>query len=278
MKYIRLKDGTVYEFPNMEMMGIINVTPDSFYAGSRTSSEEAALERAGQLIAEGASFLDIGGESTRPGSHPVTTEEEIQRVCPVIRAIKREYPDVLLSVDTYHSKTAEAAAEAGVDILNDISGLTFDENMVHVAADHHLPVIIMHIQGRPDHMQDHPYYADVVEDVHAFLARQIEYAMSHGVSDERIIIDLGIGFGKTYEHNIRLLKNIDRFHDLGMPHLLAVSRKSFIGAALSEDDPENRLFGTVGLSVYGAMHHLEMARVHDVKANLQAVRMAEALL
>lgn len=278
MKYIRLKDGTVYELPNMEMMGIINVTPDSFYAGSRTSSKEAALERAGQLIAEGASFLDIGGESTRPGSQPVTTEEEIQRVCPVIRAIKQEYPDVLLSVDTYHSETAEAAAEAGVDILNDISGLTFDENMVHVAADHHLPVIIMHIQGRPDHMQDHPHYADVVEDVHAFLARQIEYAMSHGVSDERIIIDLGIGFGKTYEHNIKLLKNIDRFHDLGMPHLLAVSRKSFIGTALSEDDPENRLFGTVGISVYGAMHHLELARVHDVKANLQAVRMAEALL
>ncbi len=277
MKYIRLKDGTVYEFPNMEMMGIINVTPDSFYSRSRVSGE-AALERAGRLIAEGASFLDIGGESTRPGSKPVTTEEEIQRVCPVIRAIKREYPDVLLSVDTYHSETAEAAAEAGVDILNDISGLTFDKNMVHVASEHKLPVIIMHIQGRPDHMQDHPQYADVVEDVYAFLSRQIEYAISHGVSDERIIIDLGIGFGKTYEHNIKLLKNIDRFGDLGMPHLLAVSRKSFIGTALSEDDPANRLFGTIGVSVYGAMHHLELARVHDVKENLEAVRMAEALL
>ena len=277
MRHILLKDNTIHSFTEMEMMGIINVTPDSFFAGSRTLDPTDAMARAEKLIGEGASFLDIGGESTRPGSAPVTPDEEIARVCPVIREIKSRYPDILLSVDTYHASTAQAACAAGVDILNDISGLTFDPDMVHVAADNQVPVILMHIQGRPDHMQDHPYYENVVEDVYAFLERQIEYALSNGVSEERIIYDLGIGFGKTYEHNIELLKHIDRFQDLDLPQLLAVSRKSFIGTALHEDDPDERLFGTVGVSVYAAMHGVEMARVHDVKENLDAVRMAEVL-
>lgn len=278
MKQIRLKDGTIHSFPHMEMMGIINVTPDSFFAGSRVSGTDAALKRAEQMIQEGAGFLDIGGESTRPGSAPVTPEEEISRVCPVISSIKQKFPDVLLSVDTYHAKTAQAAIEAGADILNDISALTFDEDMVHVAADNQVPVILMHINGRPDHMQDHPVYKNVVEDVYGFLARQMEFAGKNGVDGDRMIIDLGIGFGKTYGHNIALLKNIDRFQDLGVPHLLAVSRKTFIGKTLGEEDPAERLYGTVGISVYAAIHGLELTRVHDVKENLQAVRMAEALL
>ncbi|MEE1352417.1 MAG: dihydropteroate synthase [Acutalibacteraceae bacterium] len=277
MKHILLKDGTLHTFTNMEMMGIINVTPDSFYSGSRAFGTEKAMERAEKLISEGAAFLDIGGESTRPGSAPVTPEEEQERVCPVIHAIKERYPDILLSVDTYHAATAQKACEAGVDIINDISALTFDPDMVHVVAENQVPVILMHINGRPDHMQDNPHYDDVVEDVYAFLDQQIDFSLAHGISDERIIIDLGIGFGKTVQHNIDLLKNIDRFQDLGMPHLLAVSRKSFIGATLHEEDPEERLFGTVGVSAYAAMHGIEMARVHDVKANLDAVRMVEAL-
>lgn len=278
MRQIRLKDGTIHRFPHMEMMGIINVTPDSFFAGSRVSGPGAALKRAEKMIQEGATFLDIGGESTRPGSAPVTPEEEISRVCPVISAIKQQFPEVLLSVDTYHAKTAQAAIEAGADILNDISALTFDRDMVHVAADYQVPVILMHINGRPDHMQDHPVYSDVVEEVYSFLAGQMEFAGKNGVAGDRILIDLGIGFGKTYEHNVTLLKHIDRFAELGVPHLLAVSRKTFIGQALGENDPAERLYGTVGVSVYGAIHGLELARVHDVKANLQAVRMAEALL
>lgn len=278
MKSITLKDGSVHAFPRMEMMGILNVTPDSFYAGSRVPEGQGALERAEQMISEGAAFLDIGGESTRPGSAPVSAEEEIRRVCPVIRDIKQKHPQILLSVDTYHADTARAAIEAGADILNDISALTFDDRMVKVAAEYQVPVILMHIQGRPDHMQDNPRYDDVVEDVYAFLSRQIAFAISGGVAEDRIIIDLGIGFGKTYEDNLTLLKNIDRFQALGMPHLLAVSRKTFIGKTLGEDDPADRLFGTLGVSAYAAMHGLELARVHDVKANLEAVRMVEALL
>lgn len=151
------------------------MTPDSFYSGSRAFGTEKAMERAEKLISEGAAFLDIGGESTRPGSAPVTPEEEQERVCPVIHAIKERYPDILLSVDTYHAATAQKACEAGVDIINDISALTFDPDMVHVVAENQVPVILMHINGRPDHMQDNPHYDDVVEDVYAFLDQQIDF-------------------------------------------------------------------------------------------------------
>lgn len=277
-RHILLKDGTVHSFDHMEMMGIINVTPDSFYAGSRVGGAGAALQRAGQMIAEGAALLDIGGESTRPGSAPVTAEEEKERVCPAIRAIRERHPDVLLSVDTYRAATAAAACEAGADIINDISAMTFDPEMADVVLQYRVPVVLMHINGRPDHMQDHPHYDDVVEEVHAFLDERIQDALRRGISGERIIIDLGIGFGKNYGHNIALLRAIDRFQDLGMPHLLAVSRKGFIGKCLGETDPSDRLAGTVGISVYAALHGIEMARVHDVRENLQAVRMAEALL
>lgn len=277
MRPITLKDGSRKEFRRMEMMGIINVTPDSFYEGSRASGTEAALKRAEQMISEGASILDIGGESTRPGAEAVTTEEEIRRVCPVVSAIKEKHPEILISVDTYHAGTAKAAIAAGADIINDISGMTFDPEMADVVAEAGVPVILMHTGGRPDVMQQDPHYDDVVQEVYDYLDRQIRYAMDHGIDRERIIIDLGIGFGKTYEHNIELLKNIDRFAELGMPHLLAVSRKSFIGKALDEADPADRLFGTIAVTLYAQEHGVEMARVHDVKANLDAVRMMEAL-
>ncbi len=277
MSHLLMRDGTYHEFTVMEMMGIVNVTPDSFFAGSRAMGVDAAMERAAKLIEEGATFLDIGGESTRPGSAPVTTEEEIARVCPVISAVKEKYPDVILSVDTYHAATAQAACDAGVDIINDISALTFDPDMVRVAAENHMPVILMHINGRPDHMQDNPQYDNVVEEVHSFLEKQIEFAVENGVNREGIMIDLGIGFGKNYQHNIELLRNIDRFQDFGLPHLLAVSRKTFIGVTLDRQDPADRLYGTIGTTVYASMHGLEVARVHDVRENLEAVRMAEAL-
>lgn len=277
MKYFRLKDGRKKEFDHMEMMGIINVTPDSFFAGSRTQGTEEALKRAEQLIEEGATFLDVGGESTRPGAEKVDIPEEIQRVCPVIAGIKEKHPDILVSVDTYNAETAKAAIEAGVDIINDISGMTFDENMASVVAEAGVPIIIMHTGGRPDVMQKDPHYEDVVQEVYDYLKRQIDYGVSAGIARDKMIIDLGIGFGKTYEHNMTLLRNIDRFAELDCPHLLAVSRKTFIGVLLEEQDPADRLFGTIAVTLYAKQHGLEMARVHDVKANYDAVRMMEAL-
>ena len=261
----------------MEMMGIINVTPDSFFAGSRTAETQAAVERADRLIQEGASFIDVGGESTRPGAEKVEVREEIDRVCPVIETIRRKHPEILLSVDTYNAETAEAAVAAGVDIINDISGLTFDENMAAVAAKAGVPVILMHTGGRPDVMQKDPHYDDVVQEVYDYLQRQINYAVASGISREKIIIALGIGFGKTFEHNMTLLRNIDRFAGLNCPQLLAVSRKTFIGALLDEKDPADRLYGTIAVTLYGQLHGIEMARVHDVKENCDAVRMMEAL-
>jgi dihydropteroate synthase len=195
----------------------------------------------------------------------------------VIGEIKRRHREVLVSVDTYHSVTAESAIEAGADIINDISGLTFDAAMGHVAAKYRTPVVIMHTGGRPEDMQKNPYYEDVVQEVYDFLAKQMDYAVSCGIPRESLMIDLGIGFGKTYAHNLALLRSIERFGDLGAPHLMAVSRKSFVGAALGASDPAERLYGTMALSVYGAEHGIELARVHDVKPNLDAVRMWETL-
>ena len=166
-------------------------------------------------------------------------------VCPVISRIKKKYPEMLVSVDTYNAPTAAAAVEAGADIVNDISGLTFDENMVDVVAATGVPVIIMHTQGRPDVMQKNPHYDNVVKEVYEYLEKQRDYAVARGVDREKIIIDLGIGFGKRYEHNVELLRNIDVFAELNCPHLLAISRKSFIGTLLNQEDPEDRLFGTV---------------------------------
>lgn len=258
-------------------MGIINVTEDSFFDQSRVFGKEQAIARAEEMIREGASFLDVGGESTRPGSQPVSVPEEIRRVVPVIRGIKEKHPEILVSVDTYNAETAKEALKAGVDIINDISGLTFDPHMAETAAAYHAPVIIMHINGRPDHMQDNPQYQNVVEEVYDFLCRQIDYAVSKNIGEDQIIIDLGIGFGKNYEHNIALLKNIDRFNDLEKPHLLAVSRKTFIGTALRRENPADRLFGTAAVTAYAAMKGLELARVHDVRPNLETARMIEAL-
>ena len=280
MKKLVLKDGRVKEFQQgkMEIMGIINVTPNSFFAGSRTYNHDEAVKRAEKLISEGAAFIDVGGESTRPGSEPVEIQEEINRVCPVIREIKRLHPEVIVSVDTYNSETAREAIRNGADMVNDISGLTFDENMIKVIAEEKVPVIIMHINGRPKTMQKDPHYDNVVEEVYEFLERQVNYAVENGVSRDKIIIDLGIGFGKTYEHNIELLRNISYFDKLGLPHLLAVSRKTFIGKALNEDDPENRLYGTVAVTLYAQMKGIEIARVHDVIENYQAAKMLEALI
>ncbi|MBQ9063355.1 MAG: dihydropteroate synthase [Eubacterium sp.] len=286
MKYIVLRDGTRRELKPTEIMGIINVTPDSFFAGSRADSAETAAARAEQMIRDGASFLDIGGESTRPGALPVTEAEETKRIVPVIRSIKEQHPGILISADTYHAGTAEAAVAAGADFINDISGLTFDPEMIPVCARAGVPVILMHCKGTPEHMQDDPQYEDVVQEVYSFLENRVQAAAAGGIRRDRIIIDLGIGFGKTFEHNLALLKNIRHFDSLGLPHLMAVSRKTMIGQLLAEKNqkskdrlpgPEERLYGTVAASIYAYTQGIELVRVHDVKENAQALHVYRAL-
>ena len=200
---LRLKEGRIFVFEQMEMMGIINVTPDSFYADSRMmegSLEQAwdtAFAKAGQHIAEGAKMIDVGGESTRPGSAPVTAEEEIRRICPVIERIKKTWPEVFVSADTYRAETARAAIAAGADMINDISGLTFEPALADVIAEAGAAIVIMHTGGRPETMQQDPHYEDVTAEVHEFLRRQIDFALRRGIGRDQIMIDMGIGFGKT---------------------------------------------------------------------------------
>lgn len=259
------------------VMGILNVTPDSFYPASRRGSVEEAVETAIRMRQAGARIIDIGGESTRPGSDPVDADEEAERVVPVVSAIRETCPDLLLSVDTYRAATARAAVEAGADIVNDVSGLCADADMAETVAKLGVPVVIMHAKGTPKTMQKAPYYKDVVAEVEEFFRRQIDAALSAGIHRDRIILDLGIGFGKTAEHNLTLLRNLDRFVAMDYPHLVAVSRKRTISAVLGVDSPEERLNGTLALTAYAAMKGASMVRVHDVKENAEVVRMLEAV-
>ena len=276
-RIIKGRENRLIEFRRMEMMGIINVTPDSFFADSRAAGAEEALAKAELQIAEGARLIDIGGESTRPGSKPVDAEEEIRRICPVIRKLREKHPEIMISADTYRAETAFAAIESGADMINDISGLTFEPEIADVIAKAGAAAVIMHTGGRPENMQDRPEYSDVVEDVFAFLKKQTAFAEQRGIGPDQIMIDVGIGFGKTAAHNLTLLQNIDRFQTLGFPQLLAVSRKSFIGALLGREQASERLAGTLAVTAFAAEHGVAAARVHDVKENLDAARMAEAL-
>lgn len=272
-----LKDGTVYSFDKMKVMGILNATDDSFFPGSRVGSVENAVNIAMTMIEDGADILDVGGESTRPGSDPVSEEQEIERVVPVIRGIREKNKDILISVDTYRAKTAEEAIKAGADIINDISAMTFDENMADVAVKYNVPVILMHIKGTPKNMQKSPHYDDVVGEVKDFFRERIEYAISKGIQRDKLILDPGIGFGKNFEHNMELIRKIDSFYDFDLPVLLAVSRKSSIGAALGNLPVEERLEGTMAVSCFAAMKGVDMVRVHDVLENKRAITMIEVL-
>lgn len=277
MKNFTLRDNRVIHFEKSEVMGILNVTPDSFYSGSRALSLSHGIEQARQMVREGALILDVGGESTRPGSNPVTPTEEVERVIPLIQAIREHCGNVLISVDTYHSETARLALKAGADMINDIFGLTFDQHMAHLAAEKEVPIVVMHMKGTPKHMQDNPRYDDVVEEIFQFFRRQIDAALAAGSRRDRLILDPGIGFGKTYQHNLEVLQSIDKFKVFDLPILLAVSRKTFIGSCLGDLPPEERLEGALAVSCFSALHDIEMVRVHDVKENLRALRMTEAL-
>ncbi|MCX8103679.1 MAG: dihydropteroate synthase [Candidatus Bipolaricaulota bacterium] len=262
------------------VMGILNVTPDSFSDGGKFFSLESAVARARQLIREGADIVDIGGESSRPGAQPVSVDEELRRVVPVIRAIRKE-SSVPISIDTYKAAVAEAALEAGANMMNDISALRFDPQMVRVVAQARVPVVLMHMQGTPQTMQQNPVYTDVMREIKEFLAERIAFAQTRGVEKERIIIDPGIGFGKTVAHNIEILRRLGELKELGCPILIGTSRKSFIGrlgSTTSEPLPvDQRLEGTIASTVIAVLNGAQLVRVHDVAALKRALAIVDAV-
>jgi len=257
-------------------MGVLNVTPDSFSDGGLYFNRDSAVERGIRMVDEGADIIDVGGESTRPGSEPVEENEEIRRTVPVIESLARKI-SIPISIDTYKSAVARRALDAGASMVNDISGLRFDPEMPRVIAEYNVPVIIMHIKGRPKDMQIDPVYEALIPEVMDYLRISIRLAMKFGVRQEMIIIDPGIGFGKTFEHNLEIIKNLSEFTLLGRPVAIGVSRKAFIGRILGDAPPSERLEGTaaaVAISVYNGAN---IVRVHDVKEMKKVVRVVDAI-
>jgi dihydropteroate synthase len=257
-------------------MGILNVTPDSFSDGGCYADRQSAIDRALVMEDEGADIIDIGGESTRPGARPVSGSEEIERVVPVIRAVAKRVR-VPISVDTSKASVAEAALDAGASIINDISGLSFDSGMAGVAVRYRVPVVIMHIKGTPRTMQKNPTYRAVVPEIKAYFHERIDYARKAGIPDNMIILDPGIGFGKTLRHNLEIIKRLDEFEGFQKPLLLGHSRKSFIGSLLNAAHPEDRLEGTAAVSAIGIMKGANIIRVHDVAEMVKVARVADAI-
>lgn len=258
------------------VMGILNVTPDSFFDGGKHHTMEGALDHALRMIEEGADIIDIGGESTRPYADPVPEEEELRRIVPVIEAL-RASSDILISVDTYKAGVADAALCAGADIVNDISGLTYDDAMAQVVARNDAWVVIMHIKGTPRNMQVDPHYDDVVAEIREFLRLQIDHAVRAGVDPEKIIIDPGIGFGKRVEDNLRILKMLGEFKKLGRPVLIGTSMKSFIGKAAGLP-VEERVEGTLASLAVALMNGADILRVHDVKKAKKVLMTVKAVM
>lgn len=262
-------------FDTPKIMGIVNVTPDSFSDGGKYFSADGAVNHALKLIDEGADILDIGGESTRPGSDPVSLDEELRRTIPVIKNIIKLRKDALVSIDTTKSEVAKQALDYGAEIVNDISGLIFDDKMIDIVKEYNVGVVIMHIKGNPKTMQDDPNYNDVVKEVYDFLLVQSIKTKQNDVF--KIIVDPGIGFGKRIEDNFTLIKNLDYFQSLGYPVMIGVSKKSFIGKIL-DLDPDQREVGTVVMETISILKSAQIIRTHNVKYCSQIVKLAAHIL
>jgi dihydropteroate synthase len=257
-------------------MGVLNVTPDSFSDGGKFLKVEDAVRRGIKIAEEGADIIDVGGESTRPGSGPATIEEELSRVIPVIETLSKKI-DIPISIDTYKSEVAKKALDAGAEMINDISALRFDPKMKEVAAEYQVPIVLMHIKGTPKNMQENPYYEDVVKEITEYLKESIQMAKNGGIQEENIIIDPGIGFGKRLEDNLNILKNLEKFSILNCPILVGPSRKSFIGKIL--DLPvEERLDGSLAALAVAIMNGANIVRVHDVKESRRVAGLVDAIL
>lgn len=259
----------------IKVMGIINVTPDSFSDGGQFSTTEDAVAQAEALVKAGADILDIGGESTRPFADPVSAEEETARVVPAIKAIRKRFTTPI-SIDTTKASVARAALLAGADILNDISALRHDPLMIEVARSTSVPIIIMHMQGTPGNMQNNPVYDDVVAELLDFFRERLKWIQEQGITKERLIIDPGIGFGKKLEHNLSILKHLHAFATLGCPVLLGHSRKRFIGE-ITDTEVQERDLATAVVAALAVDHNIDIVRVHNVAATRQAIQMAEAI-
>ncbi len=257
------------------IMGIVNVTPDSFSDGGEFYNKDKAIEHGVTLLEEGAHILDIGGESTRPGAQVVGIQEEIDRVCPVIEGLSKIAPHI--SVDTRNAETMRAALKSGATSINDVSGLTHDPESIDVAASTDVPLFIMHMQGNPQLMQNSPSYENVVDEIYQYFQNSIDILKTKHIEMNRVVLDVGIGFGKTLEHNLLLLRNIKKFHDLGCPLLLGTSRKSFIPSLSRGEPADKRLAGSLSSALWGLSQGVQIFRVHDVAETAQAFKIYEAI-
>ena len=258
------------------VMGVVNVTPDSFSDGGLFADREAAVAHAARLSDEGADLVDVGGESTRPGAAPVSVDDEIERVVPVVEGVRAARPEVAISVDTRRSEVAQAALGAGAHAVNDVSAGA-DPAMFPIVREAHAGMVLMHMRGDPRTMQDDPRYDDVVGEVHEFLRERVEAALFAGLSAEQLAIDPGIGFGKDLGHNLELLRRLDGFTDLDAALVLGVSRKRFIGTITGIEDPADRVEGSVAAAIWGAAHGADAVRVHDVAATVRALAVTDAI-
>ena len=271
------KNKTMVFGPRPLVMGILNVTPDSFSDGGRYTQEKALSLQVRAMLDSGADILDVGGESTKPYAEPVPQDEELRRVLPAIACIRAMHDSIPVSIDTTKAEVARQAIQAGADIINDVSALRFDPEMIQVAIAHEVPVILMHMRKTPKDMQDEPVYDDVVQEITDFLAERISWATQQGLKRERIIVDPGLGFGKTVEHNLTILKHLRAFKNLGCPLLIGHSRKGFIGKILTLET-QDRDLATALISSYCATQGADILRVHDVEKTVQAVRLHEAII
>ncbi|MCG3266657.1 dihydropteroate synthase [Yoonia sp. I 8.24] len=258
------------------LMGILNVTPDSFSDGGKFCAADVAVSHAVAMVQAGASIIDIGGESTRPGAETVAVEVEIARTAPVIAAIRAQ-SDRPISIDTRKAPVAQAAIAAGANLVNDVSALAYDMATAAVTAQAGVPVCLMHAQGAPATMQQDPRYDDVLLDVYDYLAQRIDHAVAAGIARDRIVVDPGIGFGKTLDHNLALLRGLSLFHALGCPVLLGASRKKFIGTLGGGQDAADRVPGSVAVALHGARQGVQLLRVHDISATKQALDLEWAI-
>lgn len=257
------------------IMGILNVTPDSFSDGGKYNKTDAAIERALRMVAEGADIIDIGAESTRPGAPEVSEEEELERILPVVKVLL-EKTDVVLSIDTYKAKVAEECLKLGAGIINDISGLNADDRMAEVISDYDAYCILMHMQGTPKTMQKSPHYGEVISDIINELRNTLKKAELSGIKPEKIMLDPGIGFGKTQEHNLEIINNLKEFKTLGKPLLVGASRKTFIGKILGTET-NNRLEGSIATAVISSLNGANVIRVHDVEESVRAIKVTDKI-
>ena len=277
---ITLKRKNIFNlnYKNPILMGVLNVTPDSFSDGGKYNTTFRALDHVKSMIYFGAHIIDVGGESTRPGAKSVSEQDEITRVSETIQLIKKKYPDQLISLDTRKSKVMQHGLSIGVDLLNDVSALDFDPQSYQVVKDSGKPIILNHSQGIPEDMQNNPTYENVLLDIFDYFENKIKFLKDSGIKDEQIIIDPGIGFGKTLEHNLEIISKISLFHSLGYPIMVGPSRKSFIGKIMGEKDNPQRLGGTIASVLYSYLQGIQLFRVHDIQETSETLKVYSQFL